>query len=271
MTAPLTLDEIKRAMKRTLGKDDYLTVIRAAAGGRSRGKEQEATDVTQAAEVKKYGERLAQAHAAVSYKPQGSAEEFCGNCVYFQGGRRDAAGSCSLVEGMIAQAAVCDLWDGIEPVSATGEELDGEVTDDGGGTSVVLPADPNVGVAMAKHLTFKFRKQDAVKHLVSGVVLQPGIADSQGDIMSADDIETAAHDFMMKSQAIYTQHTDEAPNVRIVESFIAPAAMKVGDESVVKGTWMMVVKVLDEEIWKSVKGGKYTGFSIRGRGVRSPA
>lgn len=110
-------------------------------------------------------------------------------------------------------------------------------------------------------------KVDAEKRLVYGIVLEPDTVDSQGDVVPADEIERAAHNFMQRSRLIGLQHKRAAPAVP-VESYIVQSDHEIGGERVRKGTWVMVVKVLDEELWKQVKAGEITGFSIGGTGVR---
>jgi len=110
-------------------------------------------------------------------------------------------------------------------------------------------------------------KRDDEKRLVTGVVLEPEIEDAHGDIISEADVEEAAHDFMRKSRVIGLQHKELGP-VEVVESFITKEIMKIGDEQVTKGAWVMTVKVHDEDVWEAVKSGEFTGFSIGGTGVR---
>ena len=58
--------------------------------------------------------------------------------------------------------------------------------------------------------------------------------------------------------------------VKLVESFIARSAFKEGGQSVKKGTWLITVRIIDDALWKSVKSGELTGFSIGGSAVRTP-
>lgn len=104
---------------------------------------------------------------------------------------------------------------------------------------------------------------DDEKRLITGVVLQPNITDAHGDVISELDIEQTAFDFMELHQTIGKQHSEKADAVP-VESFIAREDMTIGGEPVVKGTWVMTVKVLDDKLWEDAKDGKFTGFSIGG-------
>lgn len=112
-------------------------------------------------------------------------------------------------------------------------------------------------------------KASEEEQTVSGIVLQPEVVDAQGDIMSADVIKKAAHGFLMnfnKSTKLGLQHsTFPKGKLALVESYIAPNGIVLGTKSVRQGSWIMTVKVLDSAIWKRVKDGKITGFSIGGK------
>jgi hypothetical protein len=48
------------------------------------------------------------------YRPSGSSQTRCGNCVHFTSSAF-AGGVCALVAGDILPDAVCDLWEGAPP------------------------------------------------------------------------------------------------------------------------------------------------------------
>ena len=109
-------------------------------------------------------------------------------------------------------------------------------------------------------------KADDSKRLVYGVVYEPNVEDSQGDFASAPTIEKAAHDFMEWHQKMGVSHQRELPNIRIVESFIAPTDFRLGKADVKKGAWVLVSKVHDDTVWGLVLKGELTGYSIAGYG-----
>lgn len=113
---------------------------------------------------------------------------------------------------------------------------------------------------------FKSRDQQ----IAYGVVSEPDTEDLQGDILTAGEIQKACHQFMRKSQKIGHEHKGQA-NVDIIESYIAPLDFECGGQIVRKGSWVMGVKINDPLIWRAVKTGDITGFSIAGTGVRTPA
>ena len=108
------------------------------------------------------------------------------------------------------------------------------------------------------------------KQLVYGVVLEPLDIDLQQDWVSSDVLEEAAHRFMAKSRVVGDYHKKQAP-AEVVESYIAPADFMLGDEQVVKGSWVVAVHVINDSLWQAVKSGKYNAFSIGGFSQRVPA
>jgi len=120
------------------------------------------------------------------------------------------------------------------------------------------------GPGLNKNFYVPIVKVAPEKRLVYGEVLVPETEDAQGDIVPADVIEDAAHDFLVNSRRIDVQHAFLSTRCFPVESFIAPTSFRLGDHLVKKGTWVLVTKIFDEEIWKKVKNGELRGYSIRG-------
>lgn len=124
------------------------------------------------------------------------------------------------------------------------------------------------------------------ERIVGGIVLRPqkskdDVKDLQGDYYDEDDIYFAAHYFMEGywnggDHGMRVMHKGRVVNdkIRILESYIAPVNFSVkkntigddGDEDVAidKGSWVMIVKILDDDLWNDVKEGGFSGFSIGG-------
>lgn len=121
--------------------------------------------------------------------------------------------------------------------------------------------------------TIPIVKADAAKKLVYGVVLAPHEIDTQNDYMEPDEIERAAHKYMTSSRVVGSEHGG-AIEATPVESFIAPVDMKLegphGEQQVTRGSWVLGVKIHDDDIWDKVQSGEYTGFSVGGFGLRDP-
>ena len=110
-----------------------------------------------------------------------------------------------------------------------------------------------------------FKKTNEEKQVVYGEVYIPNKKDSDGNWITADTIEKMAHDFMRKGgvNKISKGHDGQCDKGVIVESFIARSS----DPDYAEGSWVVGVHVPDAKIWKQVKDGTLTGFSIEGTGT----
>lgn len=106
---------------------------------------------------------------------------------------------------------------------------------------------------------------------VLGIVLEPETEDSQKDIYSAEEIRQAAHKFMEQYGSIGLMHKVAlGGRVAILESWIAPCDFDLNGQHVKKDTWMLAIRVKDDDLWDAVKKGELTGFSIGGSAIRRP-
>lgn len=110
-------------------------------------------------------------------------------------------------------------------------------------------------------------KLDADKQLAYGAVYMPMIPDSQGDFMTAEEIEKMAHGFMKDGllRGVDTQHDLCDNGAVIVESFI----VRKDDPDFIEGSWVAAVWCPDD-IWPMVKSGELAAFSMYGKGERIP-
>jgi hypothetical protein len=125
----------------------------------------------------------------------------------------------------------------------------------------------DASAAGASH-TVRIVKQDE-RRITYGVVLEPGIEDAQGDVETAEEIEKAAHGWMLTSRDFEEQH-DAPTDSRVIESYLALADFDVGGQQIRKGSWV-VAAMHSEDMWAKVKSGEINGYSIRGYGQRKPA
>jgi DNA adenine methylase len=109
------------------------------------------------------------------------------------------------------------------------------------------------------------------ERFVLGIVLEPEVVDAQGDIYSAEEIRAAAHRFMEDFGGLGLMHRLRVNGqVKVLESYLAPTDFTIGELAVRKGTWLLAVRVLSDELWERVKSGDLTGFSIGGSARRVP-
>lgn len=113
------------------------------------------------------------------------------------------------------------------------------------------------------------------KKVVYGVVLEPMTevtpnGDAHGDVMSEEEIEKTAHQFMASFRQMKKGHSGNAVEAVPVESFIAPCEFELGGQKVKKGSWVLGVHVQDDDIWDGIKKGEINSFSPGGVGRRHP-
>lgn len=114
-------------------------------------------------------------------------------------------------------------------------------------------------------------KYNKKKGIVYGIVLKPNEVDSQGDYETEEDIEEAAHNFLIESRQIDINHWYISPDCVPVESYIAPVDFEWHGKKIKKGSWILGTYIRSPEIRKKIENGELTGYSIRGIGLRSPA
>lgn len=150
--------------------------------------------------------------------------------------------------------------------------------DPGSGSVHIDDASGEIGVDAGdgkkrKRRKVSILKADEERRIVYGVVLEPDRmeGDTQGDVVSKEDIELAAHRYLYRREPIGDQHGQMAPpTVRPVESYIAPCDFELNGEPVLKGSWVLVAHVPDERLWEQVKKGEKAAWSVAGTGRRSP-
>ena len=105
-------------------------------------------------------------------------------------------------------------------------------------------------------------KVDAEKRIVLGVVYEPNTRDTDGNFMTAAEIEKMAYGFLenMRNTNIDRNHDDKPDYGVVVESFIA----RKGDPDFPEGAWVLGTHVIDDETWEAIKSGEITGYSIAG-------
>ena len=112
----------------------------------------------------------------------------------------------------------------------------------------------------------QIKKLDAARQLIFSEVYVPLVPDSQGDFMTAAEIETTAHNFM-RGQRMYnvdTEHNLQKNDTVVIESFIA----RPGDPDFVPGAWVVGMHVVDPATWKAIEKGEINALSMYGSGSR---
>ncbi|GAD29798.1 putative structural domain protein [Photobacterium leiognathi lrivu.4.1] len=107
-------------------------------------------------------------------------------------------------------------------------------------------------------------KYSKTQHEMTGPVLVPEEVDHHGDVYSYDAVLDACREYNELCNNTNLQHILqlEDGSAKVVESYILPADMVVGDKVIKAGTWMMTMRVESDSLWSRIQAGEFTGFSI---------
>lgn len=121
---------------------------------------------------------------------------------------------------------------------------------------------------VSKDILIFFIKED--EQIVGGVVYEPMEVDLHDDFASADDIRDACYDFMENVKVFKLSHKGSplGNKIRILENYLAPADLEINKQKIKKGSWLIVLKIVDKKIWQDIKDGKINAFSMAGRAKR---
>lgn len=128
--------------------------------------------------------------------------------------------------------------------------------------------------------TFEIVRKDDEQRIVFGwasVVVNPDgspVVDLQDEVIRPAELEKAAYDYVLKSRDGGVMH-EETGVAKLVASLVTtPEIVKALFPNVHDGAipigWVVAYKILKEHVWKRIKNGELTAFSIGGRGTRVP-
>lgn len=116
---------------------------------------------------------------------------------------------------------------------------------------------------------FVVKDESLEKRIVMAEVYAPDIPDSDGEYMTAEEIEKMAHRFLLNGRVseVDIQHDGEdAPGCTVVESFIA----RKGDDQFIEGSWVVAMHIDNDEVWNQIKKKEINGFSMEALVVKEP-
>ncbi|MBA7496403.1 hypothetical protein ES702_07011 [subsurface metagenome] len=128
------------------------------------------------------------------------------------------------------------------------------------------------------------------EHVVKMIILEAEVADNQTHVVSEEEIRNAMYHWMENYRKLEVMHRDKAGNLfqleegilspedeawrqdwegtfSILECFQAPTDYFEDDQLVRKGSWILTLRVNDENIWQKIKSKELTGASIGGHGA----
>lgn len=132
----------------------------------------------------------------------------------------------------------------------------------------------------AKEVVYKDEQGQQEERFILSMVLEPtegeGVdfkPDTQDDVYTAEEIRKGCHYWMENGGAIDLMHSWEAMgknDVRILEVYIAPVDFDNGGEKVLKGSWMLALRIVNDALWQAIKEKKLGAYSIGGVAERAP-
>lgn len=138
-----------------------------------------------------------------------------------------------------------------------------------------------VDVPFTKRMSIIKTKEE---RFILGVVLEPNDGsngapldpDTQKDIYSKEEIRHTAHNWMEYYGNIGYMHQEMINDkIRVLESYVAPCDFEIDGpdgttEKVREGSWLLAGRVINDILWKEIKDGDMTGWSIGGDAWRIP-
>lgn len=120
----------------------------------------------------------------------------------------------------------------------------------------------------------EIHKSDEDKRLVyawASVVTKDGepVQDLQGDTVTVEELEKAAHGFMLNSREAGDMHVQTTGVGKVVESVVFSKQLQdaLGIDLGQEG-WFVTVSVSDDGVWKRIKSGELSMLSIGGKAKR---
>ena len=109
---------------------------------------------------------------------------------------------------------------------------------------------------------FRFVQRDdgGFEQIVMAEVLIPNVPNSYGDIYTEAAIREFCYTYAIQGYGIDVYHEQEdiiGTGAVVVESFIARA----GDPDFHPGSWVVAMKILDDDLWQEILDGKINGYS----------
>lgn len=129
---------------------------------------------------------------------------------------------------------------------------------------------------MDTELTGSFSKLDEERQIALGWAYQAvdksgePIQDHSGDVLDASNLEDVAFDYVLHSREGDVMHKGPAVAHLVESVVVTPEKLeKMGIEAEAAPVgWWVGLKIDDAGIWKRVKSGELTMFSIAGKGRR---
>jgi hypothetical protein len=123
-------------------------------------------------------------------------------------------------------------------------------------------------VVRAAPILFR-RDKDGYERIVMAELLIPNTPNCYGDIYTQEAIREFVEQFAAQGHGLDVNHAKEdvqGQKLLLVESFIA----REGDPDFTPGSWVIGMKVLDDELWEQILNNELNGFSFEAECFMTP-
>lgn len=100
------------------------------------------------------------------------------------------------------------------------------------------------------------------EQVVLAEVLVPNVPNSWGDLYTAESVKEFCYRFNKEGFGLDVEHDQvnvDGQEFYVVENFIA----RNGDPDFIEGSWVVGVKILDDDLWQKILRGEINGFSFQ--------
>lgn len=94
------------------------------------------------------------------------------------------------------------------------------------------------------------------------------VIDSQGDFIDIEELQKAAHDYMLESREAHEMHKGESKGHTVESMVFTKEVQKALGIDLQKVGWFIVQKIEDTSTWNKIKKGEIAAFSIGGSAIR---
>ncbi len=109
---------------------------------------------------------------------------------------------------------------------------------------------------------------DDEEQVVGGIAYSANTTDQQGEYINEEDLWAAAKSFARNGNVIRLEHAGRPVACQVLESFVCESACMKSGQQLRKGDWWLSARVDDPGLWKKIKRGDVTGWSLGGSAIQ---
>ena len=111
-----------------------------------------------------------------------------------------------------------------------------------------------------QNIRMVLREDRKWEQVVMAEVLVPNVVNNWGDIYTVESIKEFAYEYARQGYGLDVEHSQQDVNgvdYYVVESFL----VREGDPDFIAGSWVVAVKIINDDLWQQILDGEINGFS----------